>query len=89
MLDWFASALIGISFLTKTVGSCKNISTCLFSVHNTISLSRDEQVCLYDIINVFMTCKLIVLLVQRAPRERRDHILYTTTICMYSQTLIG
>ena len=26
--------------------TCKNIFTCLFSVHNTISLSRHEQVCL-------------------------------------------
>ena len=25
---------------------CKNIFTCLFSVRNTISLSRHEQVCL-------------------------------------------
>ena len=25
---------------------CKNIFTCLFSIHNTISLSRHEQVCL-------------------------------------------
>ena len=25
---------------------CKNIFACLFSVHNTISLSRHEQVCL-------------------------------------------
>ena len=24
----------------------KNIFACLFSIHNTISLSRDEQVCL-------------------------------------------
>ena len=26
--------------------SCKNVFACLFSVHNTISLSRHEQVCL-------------------------------------------
>ena len=33
----------------------KNIFACLFSVHNTISLSRHEQVCLmrlHDVINL-------------------------------------
>ena len=30
----------------KTFGIRKNIFACLFSVHNTISLSRHEQVCL-------------------------------------------
>ena len=32
----------------------KNIFACLFSIHNTISLSRHEQVCLlvHDVINL-------------------------------------
>ena len=30
--------------------NCKNIFACLFSVHNTISLSRHEQVCLMSLI---------------------------------------
>ena len=42
---------------------CKNVFACLFSVHNTISLSRHEQVCF-----IKHTCswhdKLIVLLAQ-------------------------
>ena len=31
--------------LELTEKICKNIFACLFSVHNTISLSRHEQVC--------------------------------------------
>ena len=30
------------------IGIRKNIFACLFSVHNTISLSRHEQVCLMN-----------------------------------------
>ena len=31
---------------TVSTSICKNIFACLFSIHNTISLSRHEQVCL-------------------------------------------
>ena len=40
----------------------ENIFSCLFSVHNTISFSRYEKVCLIRLrfeIYLFMTCKLI------------------------------
>ena len=39
----------------------KNILACLFSIHNTISLSRHEQVRLTRQKYLLMTCKLIVL----------------------------
>ena len=51
-----------LKFLSKWLSLClritirKNIFACLFSVHNTISLSRHEQVCLnilvHDVINL-------------------------------------
>ena len=51
-----------LKFLSKWLSLClritirKNIFACLFSVHNKISLSRHEQVCLnilvHDVINL-------------------------------------
>ena len=40
------NSLISWSLDKVTTGIRKNIFACLFSVHNTISLSRHEQVCL-------------------------------------------
>ena len=40
--------------LAKETSSGKNIFTCLFSIHNTVSLSRHEQVCLSAHLNILV-----------------------------------
>ena len=46
-LKAFFSHLQGLALLSQMVMFiCKCIFSCLFIVHNIISLSRDEQVCL-------------------------------------------
>ena len=39
----------------------KNIFTCLLSVHNTMILHVMSKYVINDLINLFMTCKLIVI----------------------------
>ena len=40
--------------LAKETSSVKNIFACLFSIHNAVSLSRHEQVCLSAHLNILV-----------------------------------
>ena len=53
-----STAHVEVTKKKTTTNLLKNIFACLFSVHNTISLSRHEQVCL---MRLFFTFREILL----------------------------
>ena len=80
-----------ISFFELLIFIRKNIFACLFSVHNTISLSLHEQVCLMSLIK--HTCswrdKLIVLLIFSLDKSIGKAVIFKPLPDVFLSSFIG